>query len=335
MKRNAGIAGMGYYMPERVMTNAELVQYVDNTDEWIQTKLGIQERRIAEPDQAFSDLAYPAALQAIENAGITPQDIDLIIVCAINTDKRAPSTAAILQAKLDAKKCAAFDVNVGGCPGSCYSLVIAQQFIENGTYNNILVVCGEIYSRIIDITDKMTSGYFGDGVGAAVLRPCCEGKGIVTSILGADGKWGADEISVEGGSRVPYTKENVEEKKLKVTMNGKAVWKFGTYILPYVIRSLAEKSNKQLDELDWIIPHQANINMVRFGMEELGIPESKAYTNMHKYANTGAGSVMIALAEAVNKGLIQSEEYVTLVSFGAGFSWGGVLVNWCDEDDFI
>ena len=335
MKRNVGIAGRGFYVPEKVVTNKELEKYMDTTDEWIQEKLGIKERRMADKDQAFSDLAYPAALSALENAGINADDVDLIIVCAINQDRRAPSTAAILQKKLNAVKSAAFDVNVGGCPGSCYSLVIAQQFIENGTFDNVLVVTGDIYSKLVDISDRETAVFFGDGAGAAVLRPCVEGKGFLSSLIGADGIWGSEVIVCEGGSRVPYTKEAIEDKRLGVRMDSREVWKFGTKIFPNIIRTLASKAEKELEELEWIIPHQANINMIKFGMNELGLPMSKTYTNLHKYANTGAGSVMIALAEAVNNGIIQPGQLVALASFGAGFSWGGVCMDWCDEEDFI
>jgi len=335
MKRNVGIAGMGCYLPDRVMTNDELAQYMDTTDQWIQEKLGIKERRVASPNQALSDLAYPASVQAISNAGISAEDLDLIIVCAINHDKRAPSTAVILQKKLGVSGCAAFDVNVGGCPGSCYALVIAQQFIENGMCDNVLVVTGDIYSRLVDITDRSTSVFFGDGVGAAVLRPCRDNKGFISSTLGADGMWGADVIVCEGGSDVPYTAENIAERKIGVRMNSKEVWKFATSIFPKIIRTLTEKAGMTPDNLDWIIPHQANINMIKYGMNELGQPMVKAYTNLDKYANTGAGSVMIALAEAVNMGIIQPDQLVGLASFGAGFSWGGVLLNWCDEDDFL
>lgn len=332
---NVGIAGMGYYLPERVMTNKELEKYADVTDEWIQKKIGIKERRVAAENECLSDMAYPAAKQALEQAGICAEKIELIIVCAINHDCRVPSTAAIMQKKLGAINAAAFDVNVGGCPGSCYSLVIAQQFIENGTYKNVLVIAGDIYSKLVDISDKYVSVYFGDGVGAAVLRACKEGTGFETSLIGADGEWGSERIVCEGGSRVPITEAAFKNNKFKITLDGREVWKFGTKLFPLAIRQLATNINCEVEDIDWIIPHQANINMIEFGMNELKIPMTKTYINLHKYANTGAGSVIIALAEASHKGLIKPGQRVALASFGAGFSWGAVLTKWCDKGDFI
>ena len=332
---NVGIAGTGYYLPERVLTNKELGQYADVTDDWIQKKIGIKERRVAAEDECLSDMAYPAALQALDNAGIVAEDIELIIVCAINHDCRVPSTAVIMQKKLGAYNAAAFDINVGGCPGSCYSLTVAQQFVENGMYKNVLVIAGDIYSKLVDITDKYVSVYFGDGVGAAVLRACKERTGFETSFIGADGEWGADRIVCEGGSRVPITEEAFKQNKFKITLDGREVWKFGTKLFPMAIRQLAANVNCEITHIDWIIPHQANINMIEFGMNELGLPMDKVYTNLQKYANTGAGSVMIALAEAVEKGLIKSGQRVALVSFGAGFAWGAVLTKWCSKEDFV
>ncbi|MCI8669662.1 MAG: beta-ketoacyl-ACP synthase 3 [Lachnospiraceae bacterium] len=330
-----GIAGMGYYLPKRVMTNKELEQYADVTDEWIQKKIGIKERRIAADNECLSDMAYPAALNAIKNSGIKSEDIELIIVCAINQDCRVPSTAVIMQKKLGACNAAAFDINVGGCPGSCYSLVVAQQFIENEMYKNVLVIAGDIYSKLVDISDKYVSVYFGDGVGAAVLRRCKEGSGFETSLIGADGEWGADCIVCEGGSRVPITEKAFKQNKFKITLDGREVWKFGTKLFPLAIRQLAANVNCETKDIDWIIPHQANINMIEFGMNELHLPMDKAYINLQKYANTGAGSVMIALAEASEKGLIKPGQRVALASFGAGFAWGAVLIKWCCEEDFI
>ncbi|WP_432667342.1 beta-ketoacyl-ACP synthase III [Wukongibacter baidiensis] len=335
MKRNVGIAGVGFYVPEKVLTNKDLEKSMDTTDEWIQEKIGIKERRVAAEDEALSDLAYPAALQALEMSGVTADEIDLILVCAINHDKRLPSTACILQKMLKASNAAAFDVNVGGCPGTGYALVIGQQFVENGMYDRVLVISGEIYSKMLDWSDRDISVFFGDGVGAAVLKPCKENTGFLSSLLGADGEWGVDNVLCEGGSRISYSKEMVEDNLHRIEMNNKEVWKFATKIFPQTIRDVTKKAEFELTDLDWIIPHQANINMIRYGMNEMGLPMSKTYTNLDRIGNTGAGSVIIALADAVQKGLIKPGQNIALSSFGAGFSWGAVLTRWCSEEDFI
>lgn len=334
MKQTVGIAGIGFCVPSKVVSNEEFIKYVDTTDEWIKEKIGIHERRFAAKDEALSDLAYPAAVQALENAEITARTLDLIVVCAINQDYRVPATATIMQKRLHATNAAAFDVNVGGCPGSCYSLIIAQQFIESGMYKNVLVISGDIYSKFVDVSNRDVSVFFGDGVGAVVLR-ACKKNGFLNSLLGADGEWGSDKIVCPGGSRIPFTKENFETDKLKITMDNKEVWKFGTKIFPQIINEVVEKGGYQLDNLDWVIPHQANINMIKYGMKRLKIPMTKTYTNIQNYGNTGAGSVIIALAEAVYKGFIKPGDLVVLASFGAGFSWGAILLRWCEKSDFI
>lgn len=335
MKQYAGIAGVGFYVPERVITNEEFIKYVDTTDEWIKEKIGIQERRFASEKEALSDLAYQAALQALEDAEMIPDDIELIIVCAINHDYRVPATAAIMQKKLKAIHAAAFDVNVGGCPGSCYSLVIAQQFIESGMYKNVLVISGDVYSKFVDISDRNVSVFFGDGVGAVILKSCKKNAGFLNSLLGADGEWGSDKIVCPGGSRILFNKENFENNKLKITMDNKEVWRFGTRTFPRIVKEVVDKSEYKLEDLDWVIPHQANINMIKHGMERLKIPMSKAYINIQNYANTGAGSVIIALAEAKMKKLIKPGNLIVLASFGAGFSWGAILLKWCEKSDFL
>lgn len=334
-KNNVGIAGLGYCVPDKVITNDDFVKLVDTTSEWIQTKIGILERRFASEDEALSDLAYKAALQALDSAKISSEDLELIIVCAINHDRRAPATAAILQRKLSAKNAAAFDVNVGGCPGSCYSLVIGQQFVENGMYKNVLVISGDIYSKFIDLTDRNVSVFFGDGVGAAILRPCKPNTGFLTSLLGADAEWGSEKIICEGGSRVQFTKEAFEQNKLGVTMDNNEVWRFGTKTFPKIVKEVVKKADYQVSDLDFLIPHQANLNMIKFGMKKLKLPMIKTHTNIEKYANTGAGSVMIAMAEATQLGKIQAGDLVALASFGAGFSWGAIAIRWCKNDDFL
>lgn len=332
---SVGIAGVGYYLPKRVVTNKEFVKYVDTTEEWLEEKIGIKERRFAAEDEAMSDISYNSAIKAIADAELKIEDIDLIIVCAVNQDHRVPTTAAILQKKLGAKNAAAFDMNLGGCPGSCYSLVVGQQFIKSGMYKNVLVVSGEIYSKFVDISNREVSVFFGDGVGAVVLRKCREGKGIITSLLGADGESGVDKIVSTGGSRIPYNIKTISENKIKQSMDNKAVWKFGTYIFPKIVKDLVNDSDYNLEDLDWIIPHQANINIIKYGMKKLKLPMEMTHTTIHKYANTGGGSVPITLAEAVEVGKVLPNNLIILASYGAGYAWGGLLIKWCDKNDFI
>ena len=333
--QNVGIAGIGYYLPEKVVTNDDITKNMSTTSAWIEEKIGIKERRVATDDECLSDLAYNAATDAIKMAEINVSDIDLILICAINQDKRVPATACILQKKLGANNAAAFDVNVGGCPGTVYSLIIGQQFVATGMYKNVLVVSGEIYSKLLDWTDRDVSIFFGDGVGAAILRPCKEGKGFLSSVLGSNGELGADKVVMEGGSVNTYTEEFIRSNKHRIKMDNGAVWNFGTTIFPKIVQEASEKAGVELKDLDLVIPHQANINMIKFGMRKMRLDLSKVYTNLDYFANTGAGSVMIALADAVKKNKVRDNDVLALASFGAGFSWGSAVVKWCGKDDFI
>lgn len=335
MPRNVGIAGVGYCVPERVVTNKELEKEMNVSDQWIQEKIGIKERRIAAENEALSDLGYRAAVQAMKMANVAPEELDLIIVCAINHDKRAPSTACILQKMLKASKAAAFDINVGGCPGTGYALIVGQQFVGNGMYDRVLVVSGEIYSKLLDWSDRNTAVFFGDGVGAAVLKPSKASTGFISSVLGADGKGGDDAICLEGGSRIPYSREMIENRQHRPSMDNKKVWSFAVKMVPELIREVTGRASVQPRDLDWVILHQANINLIKRGLDALAIPMSKTFTNIHKFGNTGAGSAMIALAEAVQDGLIRPGHLVAIASFGAGFSWGAVVTRWCGQEDFL
>jgi 3-oxoacyl-[acyl-carrier-protein] synthase-3 len=333
--RNVGIAGTGFHFPEKRMSNEDLKQYMNTSSSWIESKIGIKERRVASEEECLSDFAYHASLEAMQNAEIAPEEIDLIIVCAVNQDKRIPATANILQKKLKAKNAATFDVNVGGCPGTVYALVIGQQFVASGMYNNVLVVSGEVYSKLLDWSDRNISMFFGDGVGASILKPCKKGKGILSSVLGSDGEWGADKVVMEGGSLNSYTEDLIKENKHRIWMDNREVWRFGTTIFPKIVKEASKKASVKLDELDWVIPHQANINMIKHGMNTLDLGMDKVFTNLEYYANTGAGSVIIALADAVKQEKVKEGNKVALASFGAGFSWGSVIVEWCGKEDFI
>ncbi|MFC5047002.1 3-oxoacyl-ACP synthase III family protein [Aquimarina hainanensis] len=333
--RNVGIAGTGFYFPEQRVSNDDLKKHMATSSSWIEDKIGIKERRVVAEDECLSDLAYHASNEAIEKAEISVDDIDLIIVCAVNQDKRIPATANILQKKLKAKNAATFDVNVGGCPGTVYALVIGQQFVTSGMYDTVLVVSGEVYSKLLDWSDRNISMFFGDGVGAAILKPCKPGKGILSSVLGADSEWGADKVVMEGGSLHTYSEHLIKENRHRIRMDNREVWNFGTTIFPKIVKEASAKANIEVDKLDLVIPHQANINMIKHGMKTLRLGMDKVFTNLEYYANTGAGSVIIALADAVAQEKIKENDTIALASFGAGFSWGSAIVNWCSKEDFI
>ncbi len=333
--RNVGIAGTGFYFPEQRMSNEDLKKHMNTSSSWIEEKIGIKERRIAAEEECLSDLAYHAANHAITEADIDVTAIDLIIVCAVNQDKRIPATANILQKKLKAKNAATFDVNVGGCPGTVYALVIGQQFVASGMYDTVLVISGEVYSKLLDWSDRNISMFFGDGVGASILRPCKKGTGILSSVLGSDSEWGADKVVMEGGSLNTYSETLIRENKHRIKMDNREVWKFGTTIFPKIVKEASQKAGVTLDQLDVVIPHQANINMIKHGMNTLELGMDKVFTNLEYYANTGAGSVIIALADAVAQAKVKENDTIALASFGAGFSWGSAIVKWCSKDDFI
>lgn len=333
-----GIKGTGYYVPERVVTNKELENYVDTTDEWIQKKTGIKERRVADEDQATSDLAYRAALMAIEDAGITPEDIDLIILNCLCPDHRDPATSCLVQAKLGAFNAAAFDINVGGCPGSVYSINIGATFIKSGACKNVLVIGADVITSIIDWRDRVTCCFFGDGAGAVVLSRTAK-PGIMTYALHADGR-GYESILVPcGGSRAKADTisltPGLRDRWSYVNMDGKAVWNFATNAFPNSIREAAQEAEIKISEIDLIIPHQANVNIIKEGLSKLDLPFEKAFVNIQKYGNTVGASVLIALAEAAREGRVSQGNIIALSAFGAGLAWGSVLLRWNDKEDFI
>jgi 3-oxoacyl-[acyl-carrier-protein] synthase-3 len=310
-----GIIGTGYYVPSRIMTNKDLEGMVDTTDAWIFNKVGIRERRIAHDDEATSDLAVEAARDALQNAGLTADKIDLIVLATSSPDMIQPATAAIVQGKLGALNSAAFDV-AAVCAGFVYALTVAEAMMRtNPAYEHALVIGAETYSRILDWTDRTTCVYFGDGAGAVVLGRQEDPHGIRTSYLKNDGR-GCQTIRYLG--RGPHRFE----------MNGKAVWEFATKACPDSIRRVTESAEISVDELDWVITHQANVNIIKSSLAELGIPFSKTYTTIEQYANTAGASIPITLAEGHKKGLFQKGDKMVLVGFGGGLSLGAVYLEW-------
>ncbi|MWC26604.1 beta-ketoacyl-ACP synthase 3 [Paenibacillus sp. MMS18-CY102] len=325
--QSVGIIGTGKYVPERVLTNAELEQMVETNDEWIVTRTGIRERRMAAPEQATSDLALLASQEAIRAAGLTAEDIDLIVVATITPDMFFPSTACLLQDKLGASKAAAFDLSAA-CSGFIYGLATASSMIATGMYKHALVVGAECLSRITDYTDRNTCILFGDGAGAVVLGQVAEGRGFKSFELGADGS-GGELLKVSGGgSRMPSSSDTVEGKHHYIHMAGNDVFKFAVRIMGGAAEDALRKAGMDKSDIDLLVPHQANIRIINSAMNRLEMPEDKCMINLDKYGNMSAASIPVALAEAAEQGRMAEGDTVVLVGFGGGLTWGATVLNW-------
>ncbi|MCC8996994.1 MAG: ketoacyl-ACP synthase III [Nitrosomonas sp.] len=314
------ITGTGSYLPDKILTNQDLERMVDTSDEWIRTRTGITQRHIAAKDQVASDLALYASQNAMKAAGVTSKDIDLIIVATTTPDMVFPSTACILQNKLGVENCPAFDVQAV-CSGFVYALATADMFVSSGKCRNALVVGTEIYSKLLDWNDRSTCVLFGDGAGAVVLSQS-ENPGILSTHLHASGDY-CNVLSVPGsisGGKVegnPY-----------VNMEGSVVFKFAVKVLEEVVQEAIAKNNLQATDIDWLIPHQANIRIIQSTAKKLGIPMDKVVVAVDKHGNTSAASIPLALDIAVRDGRIQSDQLVLLEGVGGGFTWGAVLLRW-------
>jgi 3-oxoacyl-[acyl-carrier-protein] synthase-3 len=308
------------------MSNEDWMEFVDTSDEWITTKTGMKKRRIASPDVCTSDLAVEACKQALKNANLLPKDIDLLILATSSPDVPLSSTAGIIQDKLGCVDCAAFDINAV-CAGWVHALDVGSSFVGTSGYENVLVVGSEIYSRILNWKDRATCVLFGDGAGAAVLSKVKSGNGILGSWLMSDGS-GSSVIEIpSGGVRTPFNSDNFEEGQQYFHMDGRAVWDFAIEAFPQAVTNALSKVGKTIDEVDLIIPHQANINIIKKGMEKLGLDMEKTFTNLHKYGNTAGASVPIAMHEAMDKGLIKDGSLVVTAAFGGGLAWGANVIQ--------
>lgn len=319
-KMYSRIAGTGGYLPEKILTNLDLERMVDTSDEWIRTRTGIVQRHIAADHQMASDLALEAGRQAIDAAGIKAQEIDLIILATTTPDMIFPSTACILQDKLGITGGPAFDVQAV-CSGFIYALAIADMFVSSGKCRHALVVGAEVYSRILDWTDRSTCVLFGDGAGAVVLTQSNQ-PGILSSHLHADGSYNkalAVPATICGGKikGTPF-----------VTMEGNAVFKFAVKVLEEAVTEAITANNLQTTDIDWLIPHQANIRIIKSTAKKLGIPMEKVVTTVEHHGNTSAASVPLALDAATRDGRIKSDQCVLLEGIGGGFTWGSVLLRW-------
>lgn len=334
--RPVGIAGLGFYVPENCVTNADLVKMVDTTDEWIKSKIGIETRYVAGDDEALSDLAIKAAERALADANLTPRDIDMVVITGQNHDYKTPATSCIVQHKMGMRNVAAIDVATA-CSGFIYGLAIGSKFVADHTYENVLVIGAEIHSRMISWQDRTTCVFFGDGAGAAVLRPAQEGYGFLAFDLGADGASHEAIIIPAGGSRRPLTPEMLIAREeaygqtralIDARMDGKAVYEFATGIFPRTIRASLKRANLDAPDVDFVVSHQANKNIVREGMAALGLGMDKTYMNLERYGNCSSASIPIALREALDAGLVEADDTVVLVGFGAGLSWGSAVMRW-------
>lgn len=325
-KRFAKIGGTGSYLPDKILTNFDLEKMVDTSNEWITDRTGIRERRIADPDQATSDLATNAALKACENAGVSPEDLDLIIVATVTPDMIFPSTACIVQKNIGAYRAAAFDIEAA-CAGFIYGMTIASQFIENGYYNNVLVIGADILSRITDWDDRNTCVLFGDGAGAAVIC-ASDDNGILSTYIMSDGEGGRFIHCPAGGSRLPASQDTILNRLHYTNMEGSEVFKFAVKTLPEAVNRALSKCDMGIEDIDWLIPHQANIRIIQSASKKLKIPEDRVALTIHKYGNNAAASIPIALDEYSKSGSIKKDEILALVGFGSGLNWGSAIIKW-------
>src|SRR5438874_2330432 len=325
--RTCSISGVGSYVPSKILSNADLERMVETSDEWITTRTGIKERRIASDTEFTSDLATQAAQRAMQMAGITGAQIDLIIVATITPDMPFPSTACLVQQKIGAHRAAAFDLEAA-CSGFIYALEIAQQFIMSRTYDTVLVIGAEKLSSIVDWEDRNTCVLFGDGAGAAVLQNRPHAHGLLTAVMGADGDKAELLFMPGGGSRCPATTESVASRTHFLRLEATATFKYAIQAMQTAATEAMRRCEIDITRIKCIIPHQANRRIIDAVGERLGAKPEQLFVNLHKYGNTSAASVAIALDEAVTSGILRRGDLILLIVFGAGLTWGAAVIEW-------
>jgi len=327
--RRAAITGCGMYLPEKVLTNFDLEKMVETSDEWIVTRTGISERRVADPSQAASDLALPASRQALEEAGIGPADLDCIIAATMTPDMMFPSTACFLQGALGAAPCAAFDL-LAACSGYVYALAMADALVRCGQANHVLVVATEVLTKITDYEDRTSCILFGDGAGATVVSAAEPGspREVLYTTLGADGANGGSMTLPAGGSRQPATHETVEQRLHYIKLRGREVFQLAVRKIVEVVNECLEACGLTTADVGLLIPHQMNVRIMRAAAERLGIPMEKVFVNIDRYGNTGAATVPVCIHEADEQGLLQRGDIAVLVTFGGGLTWSGAVLRW-------
>jgi 3-oxoacyl-[acyl-carrier-protein] synthase III len=326
-KRNACIAGLGKSVPERILTNDELSRMVDTSDEWITQMTGIKERHIASDDVASSDLAIAAAREAMERAGVTGGDIQMIVVGTATPDTVFPSTACLVQAAIGAEEAFAYDI-AAACSGFIFGLVQAAQFISMGAIDTALVIGTETLSKIMDFEDRNTCVLFGDGAGAAVVRACDPPRGLLDYYMKCDGRLGDYIVLPAGGSRIPASHESIDERLHYIKMKGRQVYVNANKAMSDAVIRVLEQQGLTGEDLDLLFPHQANIRIIQSVAEKAGLPMEKVYVNIDRYGNTSAASIPIAMTEAFEEGRLKEGMLLGMVAFGSGFTWGSALLRW-------
>jgi 3-oxoacyl-[acyl-carrier-protein] synthase-3 len=318
------ITGLGCHVPERRLTNADLERLVDTSDEWIMTRTGIRERRIAADDEALTDIALPAARQALDDARVRAEDLDLIVVATVTPDMAFPASAALIADVLGAADAAAYDLSAG-CTGFMYAVAQAYGMVAAGLVEKALVVGGDVLSKILDWTDRSTLVLFGDGAGAVVLERARDGGGFLGFELGAEGSGGVHLWLPGSGSR------RFAEPDSFVKMNGREVFKFATRVLVSSAEKVLAACGKTIDDVDLYVPHQANVRIIDHAVKKLGFPEEKVVVNVDRFGNTSSGSIPLALADAAADGRLRPGELVLMTGMGAGLTWGSALIEWTEE----
>jgi 3-oxoacyl-[acyl-carrier-protein] synthase-3 len=329
-RRYAHIVGWGKYMPERVLTNAEISEMVDTSDEWIVARTGIQERRIAAEDESTATLALKAARAALETADLTPAELDLIIVASASPEHIFPATACLVQDGLGANNAGAFDLSAA-CSGWIYALSLAAQAIETGSIDHVLVIGAETLSRIVNWEDRTTCILFGDGAGAVVLGGSDRPGGVLSYVLGSDGSGGETLSLPAGGSQMPASMETVNQNLHKIHMDGRKVFRFATRVMRQASLEAVEKAGLTMDDVALVIPHQANSRIIESAARGLKLPEERVFVNLERYGNTSSASIPIALCEALESGRVQPDDRLVAVGFGAGLTWGAAVIQWVAE----
>src|SRR5229473_1745569 len=325
--RTVSIIGTGSYVPEKVLTNADLSRMVETSDDWITTRTGIKERRIAAKDENTSDMAAKASLKAIEQAKISPKEINLILVATATPDMLFPATACFVQKKIGATNAACLDISAA-CAGFLFGLEIAQQFITSHTYDTVLVIGAEKLTSITNWTDRNTCVLFGDGAGAAVLRHRGGAHGVISTHIGSDGQFTDILFMPGGGSRCPITAENAHMHLNTIHMTGKDVYKQAVTAMVNASKKVLADAGLTADDIACVIPHQANLRIIEAIANRLKIPLDRFYVNLDKYGNTSAAAVAIALDEANRSGRIKHGDYVLMVVFGGGLTWASTIIEW-------
>jgi len=322
----AGIVGTGMYLPEKVLTNQDLERMMDTNDEWITSRVGIKERRIAAPHETTSTMGTQAARQALADAGVTPAEVDLIITATITPDVPWPATACFIQRELGANRAACFDLEAA-CTGFIYALSLARNFVATGMYRTVLVVAAETLSRITDWQDRSTAVLFGDAAGAAVVRAVDPPAGILASVLGSDGNKGELLEQPAGGSRRPASHETVDQRLHYIKMKGNEVFKFAGRAMARANAEVLAKAGMTIEHVDLLIPHQANMRIIEAAARLSHLSMDKVYLNIQRYGNTSAATTAVALCEARREGRLRAGSVCLLVAFGGGFTWGSCLVR--------